>query len=545
MAIDGVGSGGSVTDGGIAGLLRGKVHLPLAVAPTAAKAFNTLRPTITPQACWRLDDRRFAFDSSFLHPTAATELTALFALRPPGQAGGARLAVFGHADPTGDDAYNKALSGRRALAVYALLTRRADLWDDLYERPFKGDRWSLRSIQTILTSLGHDPGAIDDDLGPRTRRALSAFQETRGIHPTGTLDKLTRLELFLAYMDALCASPSGEAPRYDGVDFVDGGADAERRGAVQGCSDFNPVIVMSSAQLAELSKPARKEERDAFNLSNRRVVVYLFAADALPALSTWPCPPASGPADGCRSAFWSDGEARRSPAGLGREHRRGGRTFACKFYDTFGRLSPCEAARGTLRVWLLDDAHQRMPGAPYRLVLGGDVRKGRSNADGFLLEENVVLLGRAQLSWGNAPWRFQTDFATRNLRPESLTPSQLVAEHRDDDPRFYRFTTTLRLDIDDLSDEALENEYDRRLRNLGYREAGSVVSRVALFRADYDVADGDAFAPPTRQALYEVHRDGVQKKPPPEEEAFSDETPEAGCGCNDSEAGAPATDEEL
>src|SRR4051794_10120367 len=120
---------GQLTDGGIAARHRPVRRLPLFVAPThTPDGFNAVAdPGPRPIACWRIDSHRFAFDSSFILPSSADEFSALAVLRPPSDEEGGLLSVFGHADPTGEDAYNKELSGRRAKAVYALLTRRADL----------------------------------------------------------------------------------------------------------------------------------------------------------------------------------------------------------------------------------------------------------------------------------------------------------------------------------------------------------------------------------------------------------------------------------
>jgi hypothetical protein len=58
-------------------------HLPLPlpialVAPaTAGKEHNTLKLTLAPFACWRADDLRFEFESSFLLPEMVTEMGAL------------------------------------------------------------------------------------------------------------------------------------------------------------------------------------------------------------------------------------------------------------------------------------------------------------------------------------------------------------------------------------------------------------------------------------------------------------------------------------
>src|SRR6476659_2541379 len=85
------------------------------VGPATSDQFNTIEEWIRPVACWRLDDTRFEFDSSFVKPGAARELKLLTEIRADHP--GATLSLFGHADPVGNDDYNKALSGRRARAI--------------------------------------------------------------------------------------------------------------------------------------------------------------------------------------------------------------------------------------------------------------------------------------------------------------------------------------------------------------------------------------------------------------------------------------------
>ena len=119
----------SASDGGTAGTLAPVEPFKLLVGPATSNEFNTVRLRLVPIACWKVDEVRFAFDSSFVTPEIKTELQMLSDLRshhaskdpatgrdllPP-------LSIFGHADPVGHDDYNKALSGRRAKAIYALL----------------------------------------------------------------------------------------------------------------------------------------------------------------------------------------------------------------------------------------------------------------------------------------------------------------------------------------------------------------------------------------------------------------------------------------
>ena len=53
----------------------------------------------------------------------------------------------------------------------------------------------VESVQRALAEAGHDPGAIDGVMGPRTTAALKAYQQHHGLEATGQLDEATRAKL--------------------------------------------------------------------------------------------------------------------------------------------------------------------------------------------------------------------------------------------------------------------------------------------------------------------------------------------------------------
>jgi len=74
---------------------------------------------------------------------------------------------------------------------------RIEIEDLVYELDFGGldpiDEAS--GIQDRLQNLGFYHGAIDGDIGPRTREAIADFQSWCGLEPTGELDEATRNQL--------------------------------------------------------------------------------------------------------------------------------------------------------------------------------------------------------------------------------------------------------------------------------------------------------------------------------------------------------------
>ncbi|MEM8598060.1 MAG: peptidoglycan-binding protein, partial [Pseudomonadota bacterium] len=53
----------------------------------------------------------------------------------------------------------------------------------------------VAALQAALVDRGHDPGPVDGVMGPKTARALAAWQRTEGLEPTGVLDDASRRAL--------------------------------------------------------------------------------------------------------------------------------------------------------------------------------------------------------------------------------------------------------------------------------------------------------------------------------------------------------------
>ena len=299
--------------------------LPVHAAPRTGKETTTIRLELVSVACWKLNNVRFAFGSSFVVPETRQEFVHLADLRK--QFPGAPLSVFGHADPTGDDAFNKQLSGERAESIYAILVHSVSRYESLYNR---AHGWGSDCIQSRLTALDYAPDGVRE------------FQSKNGLTADGVAGSKTREKLFLAYFQFLWPTPLSPA------DFLAKGADKQGKVDFQGCGEFNPYLVFSKAEAERYLQAENRPERDAENEVNRRVMVLFFRPGTFVPPDKWPCPRVTEGTTGCVKRFWSDGNTRRNPQDERREFPITQNTFACRFYHRLAGASPCEGVETQL-----------------------------------------------------------------------------------------------------------------------------------------------------------------------------------------------------
>ncbi|HEY3820471.1 MAG TPA: peptidoglycan-binding protein [Polyangiaceae bacterium] len=420
---------------------------PRKVAPTdGSDKFNTLRDPLVPVACWLLNDPAFAFDSSFVSPNFQPELagtnerSGLKELVEANQ--GCPASLFGHCDPMGSDALNKTLGDRRVTAIYALLTRQVPLWEKLYSAPAVGDTWGTQAIQTMLQSLvdgsgnPYYSGPINNEYDSGTVAAVKSFQTDSGLASDGTAGAGTRKVLFGAYMDWLCTPASSDPTtqstatpfKMQITDFL-GGASAgpgdTPKLSTQSCGKFNPIVLLASSVMQ-----GDRTTRNALDAPNRRVIMFMFKAGTVVDPSTWPCPLIGATGDACKSAFWPDGDQRRTNGDTLRTYRKTHDTMACRFYDRFARRSPCE--RGALKIWLQDPQRQRMPNAPYKLTVGSQTRTGNADSNGLVTVFVSTSETTATIAWGQAASASSQDSSSQSGPPsgqggQSSTPTYLYA----------------------------------------------------------------------------------------------------------------------
>ncbi|GJQ28892.1 MAG: hypothetical protein HBSAPP03_07760 [Phycisphaerae bacterium] len=466
----------SADGGGILGKNDPKPALSLPVAPTHESAHNTIRANIFPVACWKADDVNFDFDSSFVQPGVGFQLPRFKTLLD--QHPGAPLSVFGHADPVGDDDYNKLLSGRRAKAIYALLVRDAAMWEEL----FSVNAITMSHVQQMLRHVGFDPGRIDGVTDQGHKDAVKQFQEANGLANDGSAGPNTRKKLYLVYMDALCVDDAKKPFKVEKTQFLGGGKDPRGKADYQGCSEFNPLLLFSKKQQAAFDGASDKKPRNLANAPNRRVLVLLFRPGSKVDPEKWPCPRASDPVDGCRKRFWSDADKRKQLTDDERQHHKTRDTFRCRFYQRLTDSSPCERAGAFIIARLYDHTGAFIPGSPFTLTLSnGKTFHDVADARGFATLPEKPDVPKGVMEWKTVP--------PKNVAVEIVTFKQDV---------FFN------LEQDD--DESIR----KRLTNLGYVSQKDLAEAVTAFHADYkdkeDLDADGALGDKTRAAIVRVHK---------------------------------------
>lgn len=339
------------SDGGVVGKHPDPDPFEFLVGPSTSNEFNTARLRLIPVACFRIDDVRFKFDSSFVLPEAKAEMDAFADLRKQdSRVMGAPISIFGHADPSfqgnfdpgastaksGDD-YNKTLSGRRAIAIYALLIRDPSFWNTLFSNHLGGDVWGEDAVRIMLD-------ATDSETAGGSNQSSSNSARNSRVRDIAN-DSGQRQQLFLKYMNLLC----GDLKLDKSADFLARGAGPDQKGDVQGCSRFNPVLLFSQEQESAFEQASKKQDesalsaRDTDNAPNRRVMILIFRKGSQVLPSKWPCPSFKEASDACKKRFFSNGDQRRSAhnSGTDRKFADTQDTFACRFYQRLLINSPC------------------------------------------------------------------------------------------------------------------------------------------------------------------------------------------------------------
>lgn len=540
-----------------------QIEFPNRVAPSLEDddTHNTIKPFLIVIGCARAPDNHFQFDSSFVSPDAKGGMKRLAKLfenltdltiqsdndsdkTPP-------LSIFGHADISGSNEYNTILSARRAKAVFGLLVRDADIWENLFSHrhPMGGDNWGDEALQTMIEEVGFPPGspppATEEDL----KKAIKQAHQ----------NKSARKALILAYMDAICMKDvNGKEERFalTRENFLARGADKKNgKGDLQGCGEFNPVFLQSQEEIDRFNKlpasspekPILKAVRDAANARDRRVLIFLFKPGSRIDPKKWPCPHVnqSDAVEVCKKRFWSDGKERRLKPDQTeeREFRKTQDTFGCRFYHGIAQNSPCDGVHKQWVLRILQEVPREDQGPNQKpnplankrfLAIVADVPeapriRGRTDDNGVLrlpvLDEQITMTLKVEVGEDLRPTTAKQD-------PQA-TGDGKDAEQDKDEEDFLSFTLKagdLKVTTSDLKleeGEALSDEkrlgVKQRLYNLGYGrdkidewDEPTLSNAVKAFRRHHNLKDsggGDAAIDgPMVQKLREFH-DTLPQKP--------------------------------
>jgi hypothetical protein len=248
------------------------------------------------------------------------------------------------------------------------------------------------------------------------------------------------------------------------TDFLGRGASPAGKADYQGCSDFNPLLLLTKDENKNMDKPQWRR----LNRGNRRVVIFLFCAASKINPQLWPCPTATEPAGGCKKRFFSDAATRRASTDERREFTKTKDTFACRFYQLFSETSPCERILHYVRIRLFDHFGSPIYGAPYHLEFPGASATDVA-ADSYAKLADVEVPAAGQVSWSR-PYS-KNDVTT--LAPDSGT---------------YEYEQELF--IDDREGDR-EECAKRRLNNLGYNADDSLEQNIRDFQQDIGRASPD------------------------------------------------------
>ena len=503
----------AATSGAVAADQQEVEPKPVPVAPSTADQFNTLGARMIPKGCFRMEEIRFAFDSSFPGPDVKGDMPDLADLierhslkveGPPAKTIPPPLCIFGHADPVGQDEYNKPLSGRRALAVYAMLVRDVDIWEDLYTKSQGGDQWGTAQVQIMLAALGHDPGPVDGVSGDKTKAATKEFQQANGLSVDGVAGPNTRKALYRAYMDDLCGPRLELDPKEHFLARAEDGKGL--KGDVQGCGEFNPILMFSKEEHDDFERSSDKTERNLENGPNRRVMILLFAPGRQINPEHWPCPRAREGVVGCKKRFFVDADQRRQCQQERREFEQTQDTFACRFYQLITDDSPCEKVLSTILIRLFDSQARSLPFAPCVVTEPGkEPRAMRASGappqetsdsasddeerqDAFITLRCVSVPSTVNIKWS---------------RPKEGDGPGTPLPNTDDE---FEFELDVLIEIPEDEDQAALS----RLKNLGYVQGPEQEDDIRAFQRDYkprfnEIEIDGTLNAATKDAIESVH----------------------------------------
>jgi hypothetical protein len=282
-----------------------------------------------------------------------------------------------------------------------------------------------------------------NDVGGTTDAAVRSFESKNGLAQKGldkkgeiaraTFDKLAR-----SYMDALCVDNDQQPFKLTNDDFLARGRHSQGKGDFQGCGEFNPTLLFSKADKAQLDRQENHGERNRRNQPNRRVMILLFQPDAEVDPARWPCPTVKEGVAGCKKRFFSDAETRRATGDKERDFAVDQNTFGCRFYHRLLAAAPCDSVRPFQQMaWLL--THQQVRGrGDIQLIVKDETGKEvlRTGADtsesgpGSFVTFDLSALERNKLYDFALKFRDVDLYSAFKVQPEKLREALLAGDLR-------------------------------------------------------------------------------------------------------------------
>ena len=72
----------------------------------------------------------------------------------------------------------------------------------------------IKKVQQALLERGYDPGKIDGIDGPKTKKAIMAFQTNSGLDPDGLVGPLTENRLFAETLSVISFDSAGSTDHF-------------------------------------------------------------------------------------------------------------------------------------------------------------------------------------------------------------------------------------------------------------------------------------------------------------------------------------------
>jgi hypothetical protein len=352
-----------------------------------------------------------------------------------------KLLIVGHADAPGGVPYNDKLSQERAETVLAYLKEDVDGWLTWYEAAvLPQKRWGASEDLAMIAAVA----SANPQAGARDpgEPLIEFFQRTRGLKVDGIAGPNTRRSLVSEYL-SLHGAPLPD--------------------------EIAPTTHGEGEHFPESGRSTPNPDAE-----DRRVELFFFDA----ALGIQPAPPQKVPARGSLEyPEW----VRRSEL-----------------------IDSLNGGRRSLSLRLLDPMNEPLADAPYELEVESEKRRGRSDDQGFIFEENVPVPSRCTLRWTFPDDPDDPAPVVGSAAQPAPASSDGDATALDPGAAEFLFEREIFLDYSDVDADDPNEAARRRLHNLGYLD-DSQSSNLQAFQRDFKLQETGQLDQATQDKLREVH----------------------------------------